>query len=134
MKILAILFLFISFATSSFSQSDTLSDTSFDYREHFSGQKGKWSFTGERLYKDSLLIYSSVYESKSGDTSVYKWERKWYYENEKLKRHIIVNFKKRKRARIIDKTYSEKGKLIDEIEKKASRKPEETNPENLNWK
>lgn len=81
-----------------------------------------------------MLFYSSVYESLPGDTSVYFFERKWYYTNGELERHIIVDFKKRKRARITDKNYSEEGNLIDEIDKKAKRKPEETNPELLNWR
>lgn len=134
MKIFIILLFLSFFASSSFSQADTIIDFSFDYREHFSGKKGKWSFSGERLFKDSLMYYSSFYESLENDNYVYYFERKWYHFNGELERHIIVNFKKRNRARIIDKSYSQDGNLIEKKDKKVHRDPEETNPEKINWK
>lgn len=119
--------------TSLLAQSDTLPEFPYDIREHFSGKKGKWNFSGERLYKDSSIYYFSVYGSVFGDTCVYYLEKKWYYPNGDIKRHIYVDFKNRRRAKIVDKSYSEKGELVNDLLLKARRKPEQNNPKKVDW-
>ena len=119
--------------TISNSQSDTLVELSFDYREHFSGHKGKWNFSGQRLFKDSLMYYSDVYGSVFGDSTIYYFERKWFNQNGTLRRYVFVNFKKPKRAKLIDKTYSNSGELIEKSFMKAKRVPVQINPEKLDW-
>jgi hypothetical protein len=74
-----------------------------------------------------------MYKSNFNDTCVYFYERKWYYSNGSIKRHIYIDFRKRKRAEINDKLYSENGEIIKVIIKKAQRKPEENNPSKVKW-
>lgn len=79
------------------------------------------------------MYYTSMYGSNFKDTCVYFYERKWYYSNGSIKRHIYVDFRKRKRAEIIDKLYSENGEISEVIIKKAHRQAEETDPTMVKW-
>jgi hypothetical protein len=116
-----------------FAQSDTIPEPFFDSRTHFSGKKGKWNFSGQRLYKDSVLFYSDVYGSVYEDSTVYYLEKTWFYPNGQKKRYIYVDFKKSRRARIIDKSFSESGELTEDVSKKAKRLPEQNDPTKVEW-
>ena len=133
MKRITLLITTLFTTTFLFAQSDTLPEPAFDSRTHFSGKKGKWNFSGQRLYKDSLLFYSDVYGSVFEDSTVYYLERTWFYPNGQKKRYIYVDFKKPRRARIIDKTFSESGELTESVLLKAKRLPEQNDPTKVEW-
>ena len=79
------------------------------------------------------MYYSDVYGSVFGDSTIYYFERKWFNQNGTLRRYVFVNFKKPKRAKLIYKTYSNSGELIEKSFRKAKRVPIQINPEKLDW-
>lgn len=133
MKQTALLIATIFTTTLLFAQSGTLPEPTFDNRTHFSGKKGKWNYSGQRLYKDGLLYYSDVYGSVFEDSTVYYLEKTWFYPNGEKKRYIFVDFKKPRRARIIDKSFSELGEVTEHILKKANRLPQQNDPIKVEW-
>jgi hypothetical protein len=133
MKHTALLIATIFTTTFLFGQSDILADPTFDSRTHISGKKGKWNYSGQQLYKDGILFYSDVYGLVFEDSTVYYLERTWFYPNGEKKRYIYVDFKKSRRARIIDKTFSESGEVTEHILKKAKRLPQQNDPTKVEW-
>ncbi|MCC5916226.1 MAG: hypothetical protein JJU02_02745 [Cryomorphaceae bacterium] len=131
MKKLYILVYLFFISTCVFSQ-DTDSAW-YESRIHYSFKNKKWSGNGQIYYSsDSTIIFRS--EAGYGENSnVFYLVRKWYYPNGKIKRKVFVDFRKPTKARIIDKEYSEKGKLISKIKKKAKRTPEQNRYDKVNW-
>lgn len=107
---------------------------SLGYYLHYSGYNGKWSISGREIRRsDSTLKFSSVYGYLDKKSCVFYSETKWFYENGMLKHHILYDFKRRKKAQIVDKEYSYSGDLVKTIIKTAQRKPKQTKVAEIEW-
>lgn len=89
---------------------------------HYSGSHGKWRISGREIRSpDSTIEFTSAYHRMDGDSSRFYSEEKWFYENGMLKQLVIVNFRKRKKAVVLEKQYNSFGKLTSKKKRKTRR-------------
>ena len=136
-KILPILLTCLSSVICNAQSDSTQSDSLYALpisRIHFSGSQGKWRTNGHIFYKDSIKTFETNYGAQHKDSNVYFIEKIWYHENGFTKRHLLLDYKKRRKAQIIDKEYDVHGNLVKKVMKKAKRKPEQKTYDELEWR
>ena len=123
-------------------QEDTTTQNNFspgsitigDTRMHFSGHKGPWSMSGVTYTNpEGVLLKKSVYYGKHEDSTVFYSTKEFFDENGNKTRYILVDFKKKNKAKIVDIAYQANGKIKTKMVKSASRKPSELDPAELDW-
>jgi len=114
------------------AQSVGLTTVDSTYRIHFTSEKGKWSIGGHKTYNhDSVLQLEFERGYSPKDESVFYEDRTWYFPNGDVARTVSVDFRKRRKARIVDKQYIVGGKLSRSVTKKSKRRPEQIHVEDV---